>query len=494
MPASLTTAPTLGTRRGKAILLLLLAVGFLDFVDASIVNVALPSIRADLAFSVQNLQWVLSGYLLTYGGLILLGGRLSDLVGRRRMLVIGTLIFIVASMTAGLAQNSGSMVASRLIQGVGAAFMVPASLSILTTTFTQPADRQKALGAWGAIAGLASAVGTFLGGLLTDELDWRWVFFVNVPAAAGILVAVFRLIPADGPVRVQKLDVGGAGLVTGGMLLLVYSIVDAPSVGWSQGRTVGGLAGAGLLLLLFTVWEARQTHPLFPFSILRVKGLAAADITMVVAMAGFYSMFFFTTLYLQNVLKFDQLHAGLAYLPATFTVALGAGIGTGALAKVGTRPVIVAGALLGAGGIFWLSHIPVDGSYVTDVMLPLEVMSLGLGLLFVGVTTAAQAGVAEEQAGLAAAMINSSTWLGGALGIAAFSAIAASHTKHLLAGGTAPAQALTSGFRQALFAAAVSLGVAAFIALRSPNTHGHETGGLAAADDDLQPLTGAITG
>lgn len=492
MATSVVVPPSLGTRRGKAILVLLLAVGFLDFVDASIVNVALPSIRGDLGFSVQNLQWVLSGYLLTYGGLMLLGGRLSDLLGRRRLLVIGTVIFIVASMTAGVAANSGIMVASRMVQGVGAAFMVPASLSILTTTFAEPAERQKALGAWGAIAGLASAVGTFLGGVLTYELDWRWVFFVNLPAAAAILIAVFRLIPADGPVRVEKLDVGGAAFITAGMLLLVYTIVEAPTVGWGAGRTVAGLAGAGLLLVAFTLWESRQAQPLFPFSILRVKGLAAADITMVVAMAGFYSMFFFTTLYLQNVLKFDQLHAGLAYLPTTVTVAIGAGIGTGALAKVGTRPVIVAGAVLGALGVFWLSHIPVDGSYVTDVMLPLEVMAFGLGLLFVGVTTAAQAGVAEVQAGLAAAMINSSTWLGGALGIAVFSAIATSHTNHLLAGGTSHAEALTSGFQRALFAAAISLGIAALIALRSPNTRGHETGGLVGTE--LEPPTEALVG
>jgi EmrB/QacA subfamily drug resistance transporter len=469
-----TTEPVLSTRRGRAILLLLLAVAFLDFVDASIVNVALPSIRTDLGFTVQSLQWVLSGYLLTYGGLILLGGRASDLFGRRRILVSGTVLFLAASSSAGLAGNSDLLVASRLVQGVGAAMMVPAALSILTTTFSQPAERHKALGAWGAVAGLASSVGVLLGGVLSDLLDWRWVFFVNLPVGAVILVAIYRMIPADGPPRVQRLDIGGALLLTAGMLLLVYTIVEAPDHGWGSGRTVGGLAGAAALLTLFTAWEVRQSDPLFPFSILRIKGLAAADVTQMIAMAGFYSMFFFVTLYMQNVLEYSQIQAGLAYVPTTLTVAVGAGLATGLMGRVGTRPVIVGGALLGAAGIFWLSYIPVDGSYLTDLLPALIIMALGLGAVFVGVTTAAQAGVPEEQAGLAAAMINSSNWLGGALGIAIFSAIATSQTKDLLAGGASQGAALTGGFQDALLAAAIFLAAAAALALRSPNTRGLE--------------------
>jgi EmrB/QacA subfamily drug resistance transporter len=472
MTEQVTAQPLLGTPRGRAILLLLLAVAFLDFVDASIVNVALPSIRADLGFSVQNLQWVLSGYLLTYGGLMLLGGRLADLVGRRRVLVSGTVLFLATSASAGLATGSEVLVGSRLVQGAGAALMLPAALSILTTTFSEPSDRNKALGAWGAIGGLASAVGVLLGGVLTDLLEWRWVFFVNLPVSLAILVAVFRLIPPDGPMRVQRLDLGGALLVTAGMLLLVYTIVEAPDAGWGDARTVGGFVGAGLLLAAFAAYELRQSHPLFPFSILQVKGLAAADVTQVIAMAGFYSMFFFITLYMQNVLHFSEIEAGAAYLPATFGVAIAAGIATVLLGRVGTRPVIVGGALLGAAGIFWLSFIPVDGSYVGDLLPALIVMALGLGAVFVGVTTAAQAGVPEEQAGLAAAMINSSTWLGGALGIAIFSAIATSTTGDLLAGGAGQAEALTGGFQDALLAAAIFLAAATLIALRSTNARG----------------------
>jgi len=465
-------SPVLDTKRGKQILMLLLAVAFLDFVDASIVNIALPSIRADLGFSVQNLQWVLSGYLLTYGGFMLLGGRAADLFGRRRILAAGTVVFFASSLSAGLASTEGFLVASRLVQGSGAAMMIPACLSILTTTFTQPADRHKALGAWGAVGGLASAVGVFLGGVITDVVDWRWVFFVNLPVCLLVLRAVFRLLPPDGPRRVANLDIAGAVLVTGGMLTLIYTIVKAPDVGWGETRTVAGLAAAGAILAAFAAYELRHSNPLFPFSILRIKGIAAADVTQVIAMAGFYSMFFFITLYMQNVLQYSKIGAGAAYLPTTFGVAISAGIVTQLLGKTGTRPVIVVGALLGAGGIYWLSKIPVDGSYVSDLLPALVLMAFGLGALFVGVTTAAQAGVPAEQAGLAAALINSSTWLGGALGIAIFSAISTSRAHDLLAKHATQAQALTSGFQRALLAAAIFLAAAAIIAMRSPNTRG----------------------
>lgn len=464
-----TAEPVLGTGRGKAVLALLLAIGFLDFVDASIVNVALPSIRRDLGFSVQNLQWVLSGYLLTYGGFMLLGGRLADLMGRRRLVVAGTSLFFASSISGGAAQNAGTLVGSRLAQGVGAAMMLPAALSILTTTFNHPIDRAKALGAWGALGGLASAVGVLLGGVLSDYLDWRWVFFVNPPVCLVVLFAIFRLLPADPPLHRGRLDVIGAVLLTAGMLLLVYSIVEAPDKGWGAGRTIGGLIGAGALLLVFAIVEANQKHPLFPFSIFKIKGLGEADLTMVIAMAGFYSMFFFLTLYLQNVLGFSPIKAGLVYIPATFGVALTAGIGSKMMLKTGTRPLIVLGALLGAGGILWLSFLPVHGTWLGNIFVPLQIMSFGLGFVFVGVTTASQAGVPEQQAGLAAGMINASTWIGGALGIAIFSAIATSRTHHRLAAGASQAAALTTGFRAALLASAISLFAAALIAVRSRN-------------------------
>lgn len=480
--------PVLGTRRGKAVLALLLAIAFLDFVDASIVNVALPSIRRDLGFSIQNLQWVLSAYLVTYGGFMLLGGRLADLVGRRRVVVIGTLLFVASSISGGAAQNPATLVGSRLAQGVGAALMLPAALSILTTTFSHPNDRAKALGAWGAIAGLGSAAGTLLGGVLSDLLTWRWVFYVNPPIGVVVLVAITRLLPADEPRQRGRLDAIGALLLTAGMLLLVYTIVESPGRGWGAGRTLGGLLGAGGLLLLFAVFEARQAHPLFPFSIFKIKGLGEANLTQVMALAGFYAMFFFITLYMQNVLGFSPLKAGVAYIPSTLGVAVAAGIASKLMLRTGTRPLIVFGALLGSGGILWLSFIPVHGTWLGDIFVPLEIMSFGVGLLFVGVTTAAQAGVPEHQAGLAAAMINASTWLGGALGVAIFSAIAASRTSSRLDAGVSQASALTSGFRAALLAAAIFAAVAAVIALRSRNATAEEMVGTDGGDDALPQI------
>jgi EmrB/QacA subfamily drug resistance transporter len=466
----------LATRRGKLTLVFLCMVGFLDFVDASIVNVALPTIRQDLHFSVQSLQWVLSGYLLTYGGFMLLGGRAADLLGRRRILVTGMVVFALASLTGGLATDSTMLIGARLVQGLGAAMMLPATLSILTTSFHEGKDRNTALGAWGAIAGLASAVGVFLGGLLTEDVGWRWVLWVNLPVSAVLLVATFRIVSGERPAGpVKNFDALGAVLVTGGMLLLIYTLVKAPSVGWGTTRTIAGLAGAGLLLLAFIANERRAPNPLVPLSIFRIKGLAAADATQVIAMAGFYSMFFFLTLYMQNVLGFSQLQAGTAYLPVTAGVVISSGIASQLFARLGTRPIIVAGALISAAAVYWLSHIPVNGSYLNDLLPGLLIMSFGLGFVFVGVNTAANAGVPADKAGLAAALVNTSTWLGGALGLAIFSVIATTRTEHLLNAHASQPDALTSGFRHALVACSIFLIAAALIALRATNTRGEAT-------------------
>jgi EmrB/QacA subfamily drug resistance transporter len=465
----------LATRRGKLTLAFLCMVGFLDFVDASIVNVALPSIRRDLHFSAQSLQWVLSGYLLTYGGFMLLGGRAADLLGRRRILVAGMMVFALSSLAGGLASNSAMLIGARLVQGLGAAMMLPATLSILTTTFHEGKDRYAALGAWGGTAGLASAVGVFLGGLLTEDVGWRWVLWVNLPVCVVLLVATFRIVSGERPAaRPQNFDALGAVLVTGGMLLLIYTLVKAPSVGWGTTRTIAGLAGTGALLLAFVVNERRDPNPLVPLSIFRIKGLAAADATQVIAIAGFYSMFFFITLYMQNVLGFSQLQAGAAYLPATAGVAIASGVASQLFARVGTRPIIVTGALISAGAVYWLSRIPVDGSYLGDLLPGLLIMSLGLGFVFVGVNTAANAGVPPDKAGLAAALVNTSTWLGGALGLAIFSVIATTRTQQLLASHASQPDALTSGFRHALVACSLFLVAAALIGLRATNTRGEE--------------------
>ena len=489
----LATSSFLATRRGRLVLAFLLAIAFLDFLDASIVNVALPSIARDLHFSVQSLQWVLSGYIVTYGGFLMLGGRAADLLGRRRILVAGTALFGLASLAGGLAPSAGTLVGARLVQGVGAALMSPAALSILTTSFSYGTDRVKALGAWGAMAGMASVAGVFLGGVITAGPGWRWVLFVNLPVCAMVLAAAFRLLPADatGPFGkkgfdLSRFDVPGAILGTGGMLLLIFALVRAPDEGWGAARTIGEFAAAAALLTGFVLNERRHRNPLVPLSIFRIKGLAAADATQVIAMAGFYSAFFFITLYMQNVLGFSAVRAGAAYVPAAAMVAVSAGIGTTLITRVGTRPLIVAGALIAAGGVYWLSRIPARGFYVTDLLPGLLIMALGLGGVFVGVQTAANAGVPPRLAGLAAALINASLQVGAALGLAIFSAIATSRTRHLLAAHVPPGTALTGGFHRALLAGSIFLVAAALIALRAANTRGEpasEISGVAVPED-----------
>jgi EmrB/QacA subfamily drug resistance transporter len=461
----------LATRRGKLTLALLAAIAFLDFVDASITNVALPAIRSDLNFSVQALQWVPSAYLLTYGGFMLLGGRAADLLGRRRVLVAGISLIGISSLIGGFAQSEGVLIGARLAQGLGAAMTLPSALSILTTTFKEGGDRTKAVGLWGAVGGLASAAGVLLGGLLTEGPGWRWVMFVNPIAAVLVLVGTFRLISGDRPRgRLANFDFPGAALVTGGMLLLVYTLVEAPDHGWGAARTVGGLAGALVLLGGFVVNERRTRNPLAPLSIFRINGLAFSNATQLIAFAGFLAMFFYLTLYMQNVLGYSAIQTGAAYLPLTFAIGIAAGISSQLLKRVGTRPVIVAGALISAVGMYWLSRIPVHGSYVHDLLPGLLVLSLGFGPVFVGVTTAANAGVPADKAGLAAALLNASQQLGGALGLAIFSALATSRTNDLLASGTPVANALTDGFQRALLAGSIFIFAAAIIALRATNT------------------------
>jgi EmrB/QacA subfamily drug resistance transporter len=463
----------LATRRGKLTLALLAAVAFLDFVDASIVGVALPSIRSDLGFSVQDLQWVPSAYLLTYGGFMLLGGRAADLLGRRRILVAGTLLIGVSSLVGGFAGSPGVLVGARLAQGLSAAMMLPAALSILTTTFKEGPDRNKALGVWGGVGGLASAAGVLFGGLLTAGPGWRWVMFVNPLAAVLVLGGIFWLLGDDRrSARLANFDLRGAILGTGGMLLLVFALVKAPDQGWGDARTLAELAGALVLLAAFVVTEQRSKNPLMPLPIFRIRGLAAADVTQLIAFAGFLAVFFFLTLYMQNVLGYSPIQAGAGYLPVTVGAGIAAGVSSRLLSRTGTRPVIVAGALVAAGGVYWLSRIPVGGSYLTDLLPGLVVMSIGLGTVFVGVTSAANAGVPADKAGLAAALLNASGQLGGALGLATFSVIATSRTSQLLAGHTSPAEALTSGFQRALLAASLFLLAAAVVALRVSNTRG----------------------
>ena len=472
----------LRTRRGMLTLLLLCAVQFLDVVDSSITNVAFPSIERALHFSQQSLQWVASGYLLTYGGFLLLGGRLADLLGRRRVLAVGLVLFGVCSLAAGTAQSEGMLIGARLVQGIGAALMAPAALSILTTTYAEGADRNTALGMWGAISGLGAAAGVFLGGLLSEGPGWRWVFFVNLPFCVIAIGAAFRLLVGDrGRARRSEFDTQGAVLATAGMLLVVYGLIKAPDVGWGTARTIAVLAIGFVTLGVFVLNERANAHPLVPLSIFRVKGLAAADATQLIGMAGFFSMFFFLTLYMQEVLGYSPIQAGAAYLPVTASLAFAAGMSSQLFGRIGTRPVIVTGALLSALGIAYLSRVPLHASYAGDVLPGLITMALGFGAVFVGVTTAANAGVPADRAGLAAGLLSASQQLGMALGLAILSAIATSRTGHLLAGHADHVAALSGGFQRALQVCSAFVLAAALIAARIPSTR-----------SAAQPVLGAV--
>ena len=462
----------LRSRLGLLTLVLLCAVQFLDIADSAIVNVALPSIQHSLGFSQQNLQWVASGYILTSGGFLLLGGRLGDLLGRRRMLLTGLAVFAGASLTAGLASSAGLLVAARLVQGIGAALMAPAALSELTTSFREGKDRNTALGAWGAISGMAAAAGVFLGGVLSQGPGWRWIFFVNPPICVMVAAGALALLVKDRGVRTRgaAFDSQGAVLVTGGMLLLVYSLVRAPVVGWGSLQTVLTLIGSGGLLIAFARNELRSRDPLVPFAILRVKGLVAADLTQLIAFTGFFSMFFYATLYMQEILHYSPLKAGAAYLPITAGFAVAGVMASQLVTRIGTRPVVVAGCLIAGAGIYYVSKVPLHGSYVTDLLPGFLVMSLGAGSVFVSVTAAANAGVPPDKAGLAAGLLNSSQQIGSALGLAILSAVAITRTNHLLAAHVSHPLAADAGYHRALLVGGILMAAAAVLALRIGNT------------------------
>jgi EmrB/QacA subfamily drug resistance transporter len=462
----------LRSRLGAITLVLLCAVQFLDIADSAIVNVALPSIQRDLGFSQQNLQWVASGYILTYGGFLLLGGRLGDLLGRRRLLLTGLAVFAASSLTAGLANSAGLLVAARLVQGLGAAFMAPAALSALTTGFREGKDRNTALGAWGAVSGMAAAAGVFLGGVLSQGPGWRWVFFVNPPVCVVVAAGTLALLAKDRGGRTSRaaFDSQGAALVTGGMLLLVYSLVRAPIVGWGSLQTILTLSGSAILLTAFVGNELRSRFPLVPFAILRVKGLVAADLTQLIAFAGFFSMFFYATLYMQEILHYSPLKAGAAYLPITAGFAVAGGLASQLVTRIGTRPVVVAGCLIAGAGIYWVSRVPLHGSYVSDLLPGFVVMSLGAGSVFVSVTAAANAGVPSDKAGLAAGLLNSSQQIGSALGLAVLSAVAITRTNDLIAAHVPHFVAADAGYHRALLVGSIVMAAAALLALRIGNT------------------------
>jgi len=490
-------APPLYTPRAKNLALLLLAMTqFVIVIDASIVNVALPSIGSHLHFARADLSWVVNAYTLTFGGFLLLGGRLADLLGRRRMFMLGLVLFSLASFAGGIAQSEGWLLAARAIQGLGAAIVSPAALSIITTTFAEGSERNRALGIWGAVAGAGGAAGVLLGGILTSGLSWRWVLFVNVPIGIAAAAAAPRtLLESRAENGTSSFDLPGAVTVTAGLSLLVYAIVDAVNAGWGSSTTLLKIGGAVILLLAFLVIEMRQRHPLMPFSIFRLRTLRGANIVGLLIGMSLFSMFFFISLYLQNVLHYSPIKTGISYLPLAVGIILSAGAASQLVTRFGFKPPLIAGLLLIAGGLLWFSQVPSPGgSYAADVLGPSLLAAAGLGFAFVPVTIAAVTGTDPHEAGLASGLINTAQQVGGALGLAILATIANSRTQGLFhAGVHNAANALTKGFDRAFlvgagFAVAGAILAALLISSRDSRQHSED------ARAESAPEVAVVTG
>ncbi len=429
------------------VLVLVCIAQFMVILDATIVNVALPSIQTGLHFSATSLQWIVNAYALVFGGFLLLGGRASDLLGRQRLFIAGVVLFTLASLVNGLATSSGVLIAGRAMQGLGAALVSPAALSIVTTTFAEGKERTKALGVWSAIAAGGGAVGLIVGGLLTETLSWRWIFFVNLPIGIAAALLSLRFIPnTRSEERPETADVAGAVTVTGGLLVLVYAIVKAQVYGWGSGKTIGLFALAVALLVTFVIVETRSKAPLIRLSIFRMRSLSSSNASMLLVASGIFSMFYFASIFLQEVMGYGPLKAGFAFLPFTFGIVIGAGAAQALISRIGIRATTAIGLLLGTVGLALFTQITTHGTYFSEIFPGIAVMSIGMGLTFVPLTLLATTNVANSDAGLASGIFNTSQQIGGALGLAVLSTLAASRTSHLSAQGIARSEALTRGF------------------------------------------------
>jgi len=439
---------------------------FMTILDVSIVNVALPSIGRDLEFSRENLQWVITAYAIAFGGFLLLGGRAADLLGRRRVFIVGVLLFTLASLVCGLAQNETMLIVSRAVQGLGGAIISPAALSIVMTSFEEGAERNKALGIWGALGGSGAAVGVLAGGVLTKYLGWEWIFFVNVPVGALVLVLTPRIVhESRRETEERHFDPFGAVSVTAGLALFVYTISKAPDVGWATARTILLLVAAGVLLVAFLVNERRVAEPLMPFRIFSVRTVTGANGVGALLGAVIFANFFLLTLYVQNVLHYSALKTGVTFVATAGTAVVSAGVAQALTTRLGVKPVITAGLLLLTGGMIWYSQIPVHGRYASDLLPGYLMVGVGIAFAFVPVSIAALAGVAERDAGLASGLINTSQQIGGAIGVAVASTVFTSHFKTLSAEGKSLPVALTGGYSWAFWALAAFAAAAVFAAL-----------------------------
>jgi EmrB/QacA subfamily drug resistance transporter len=450
-------------------LAVLVAAQFMVVLDVAIVNVALPSIKTDLHFTQASLQWVITAYALMFGGVLLLGGRMADLLGRRRLFIAGVALFTVSSLLAGFAWSETSLIAFRATQGLGGALLAPAALSILTTMFAEGRERNIALGVWGAVSGSGAAAGVLLGGLLTSWLSWSWIFFINVPVG----IAVVALSPAllresRAMLQHRHFDVAGAASVTGGLMLLVYAMTRATQIGWGTAETIGLLAGSALLIAAFVVIELRSSAPLLPMRIFRLRTLAGANVTAFLLGTSVFSQFFLGTLYMQQVLHYSAIETGVAYLPLTLTIIVLANVSQSIVTRVGVRRVLPVGLALAAGALVLLTRLPADGHYFFDLFPAFLLSAVGLAFTFVPMTIAALTGVEAADAGVASGLLNTTQQIGGAIGLAAASTIATTFTTRYVdahPGSSAlGAAALTHGFHVAFIALTGLAALAAVLA------------------------------
>ena len=446
-------------------LALLAAVQFMVVLDIAIVNVALPSIQDDLGFSQANLQWVISAYALVFGGFLLLGGRTADLLGRRRIFMLGLIAFTIGSLLCGLAWSEASLIGARAIQGLGAATISPAALAILMTTFAEGRERNIALGVWGAVGGFGAAAGVLLGGVLTDALSWEWIFFVNIPVGIAALALAPVLLTESRDTRVRSFDAPGAVLVTGGLTTLVLGITMGGDWGWSSGRTIGVFAAAAALLAGFVGWENRAKEPLMRFGILRTKTVLGANVAGFILGTALFSMFLMLTLYMQQVLGYSAMKTGVAYLAVAGTSIVWANVAAALVNKVGVRPLIAGGMAILTVGLVLFAQVSAGGSYAANLLPGFLIIALGMALCFVPISIAALAGVSQAEAGIASGLINTSQQIGGAVGIAVLSTIAISRTDDQIAAGVARPEALTSGFQLAFWVGA-GIALAGVVAAR----------------------------
>jgi EmrB/QacA subfamily drug resistance transporter len=458
-------------RRRWGILAIVGAAFFMTILDVAIVNVALPSIERDLKVTEVTVQWVLIAYAITFGGFLLLGGRMADLLGRKRIFIVGLLLFTAASLVCALANNIGVLISARAVQGIGAAIISPAALSIVTTTFEEGAERNKALGIWGALGGSGAAAGVLFGGILTKYLGWEWIFYVNVPVGALVLGLTLPFVPESrADLGHRRFDAAGAITVTGGLALLVYAISKAPDVGWGSARTILLLIVSIAILAVFVLIELRTTAPLMPFRIFRIRSLLAANVVGFLLGAVIFANFLVLTLYVQQVLGWSALKTGVTFLATAGTTVIWAGVAQALTTRFGPRPVIVLGMLVMAASMGYYTQIPVHGHFWPDLLPAYVTFALGLAFGFVPVTIAALAQVAPEDAGLASGLINTNQQIGGAIGVALASTIFVSSAKTLLKTGHSQAEAFTSGYQDAFWAliALALLGAfLAFVLLRS---------------------------